>query len=208
MHGLAGSSKMRSTSLQRIRTEIDAEGHPSLCWEAMGRTESRLIASLLAAVALFWGWVGHSMPVEFWGLLQAKEPGGPDWLGLAITGAGSVFFCLFPIMMAVAAYRIAFLPQPERLTLRPGKLVYQAGSAGLLTAGRGSGGLPVWRVLLGTAKYEVAMEDFGGAFLSTFKGLQSVVLQAGSRQVRIGQWLQGTEQEQLVRTLADWKQVR
>jgi hypothetical protein len=164
------------------------------------------MASLLAAVALIFAWVGHSFPVEFWELLQAKEPGGPDWLDLAITGVGSVFFCYFPIMMVVAAYRIAFRPQPERLTLKPGKLVYQAGSAGLLTAGRGNGGLPLWRVLLGNAKYEVAMEDFSGAFLSTFKRIQFVVLQAGPRQVRIGQWLQGTEQEQLVRTLTDWKQ--
>ena len=52
------------------------------------------------------------------------------------------------------------------------------------------------------------MEDFGGAFLSTFKRFQFVVLQAGSRQVRIGRWLQGTEQEQLVKTLTDWKQMR
>jgi len=172
----------------------------------MGRTESRLMASLLAAVALIWAWVGRSFPVEFWGLLQAKEPGGPDWLGLAITGAGSVFFCFFPIMAVGAASRIAFRPQPERLTLKPGKLVYQAGSAGLITAGRGRGGLPLWRVLLGRTKHEVAMEDFSGAFLSTFKGLQFVVLQAGPRQVWIGRWLQGTEQEQLVRTLTDWKQ--
>jgi hypothetical protein len=126
-------------------------------------------------------------------------------LGLAITGAGSVFFCFFPIL-AVVAYRIAFGPQPERLTLRPGKLVYQAGSVGLLTAGRGSGGLPIWRVLLGKTKYEVGLEDFSGAFLGTFKRLQFVVLQAGPSQVRIGQWLRGTEQEQLVRTLTDWKQ--
>ncbi len=179
-----------------------------MCWEAMGRTESRLMASLLAVVALIWAWVGHSFPVEFWGLLQAKEPAGPDWLGLAITGAGSVFFCILPIMAAVAAYCIAFRPQPERLTLKPGRLVYEAGSAGLLTAGRVSGGLPLWRALLGKAKYEMAMEDFSGAFLSTFRGLQFVVLQAGPRQVRIGQWLRGTEQEQLVRTLTDWKQMR
>jgi hypothetical protein len=199
---------MRSPSLQRIRSEIDAEGHPSLSWEVMGRMESRLIASLLVAVALIWAWVGHSMPVEFWGLLQAKEPGGPDWLGLAITGAGSVFFCFFPIAAVVAAFRIAFRPQPERLTLKPGKLVCDAGSAGLLTAGRERGGMPLWRVLLGKANYEVAMEDFSGAFLGTFKGLQFVVLQAGPRQVWIGRWLQGTEQEQLVRTLTDWKRMR
>jgi hypothetical protein len=166
------------------------------------------MASLLAAVALIWAWVGHSMPVEFWGLLQAKEPGGPDWLGLAITGAGSVFFCFFPIMLVVAAFRIAFRPQPERLTLKPDKLVYEAGSAGLLTAGQGRGGMPLWRVLLGKTKHEVAMEDFNGAFLSTFKRLQFVVLQAGSRQVWIGRWLQGAEQEELVRTLTDWKRMR
>jgi hypothetical protein len=168
----------------------------------MGKAGSRLVSSLLVLVALIWVWVGHSFPADFWGLLQAKEPGGPDWLGLAITGVGSAFCSSFAIVAAVVAFRLAFRPQPERLTLKPGKLVYEAGSSALMPAG----GLSLWRGLLGRARYEVAMEDFGGASLGTFKGLQFVALQAGPRQLWIGRWLRPSEQEQLARTLTDWKQ--
>ena len=168
----------------------------------MGKVGGRLVASLLVVVAVTWVGVGHSFPADFWGLLQAKEPEGPDWLGLAITGVGSVFFFSLAIVAVVVAFRLAFRPQPERLTLQPDKLVYEAGSSALMPAG----GIRLWRGLLGKARYEVALEDFGGASVGTYKRLQFVALQAGARQLWIGRWLRPSEQRQLVETLTEWKQ--
>lgn len=192
---------MQTPPRQEIRNEFDAQGNPSLSWEAMGKGGSRLVAFLLVVVALIWTWVGHSFPAQFWGLLQAKEPGGPDWLGLAITGGGSAFFGFLAILAIVVACLLTFRPQPERLTLKPGKLVYDAGSSALMPAR----GTALWRGLLGKARYEVAIEDFGGASVGTYKGAQFVALQFGRRQLWIGRWLHLSEQEQLVKTLTDWK---
>lgn len=180
---------------------FDAEGNPSLTWEAMGKAVSRLVSFLLVVVALIWTWVGHSFPLQFWGLLHEKEPAGPDWLGLAITGGGSVFFCSLAILALVVAFLLTFRSQPERLTLKHGKLVYEAGSSALMPAR----GTSLWRGLLGKARYEVALEDFGGASVGTYRNLQFVALQFGSRRLSIGRWLQLSEQEQLVKTLTDWK---
>ena len=187
---------------QEIRSEIDPEGYPSLSWDVMGKVGSRVVASLLVVVALIWISVGHSFPADFWKLLHAKEPGGPDWLGLAITGGGSAFFFSFAAVALLAAFRLAFRPQPERLTLKPGKLVYDAGSSALMPAG----GMRLWRGLLGKTQYEVAIEDFGGAYIGTYKRLQFVALEAGPRCLWIGRWLHLIDQQQLVRTLTDWKQ--
>ena len=182
---------------------FDAQGNPSLSWEVMGKLGSRVVSSLLVVVAVIWISIGHSFPMDFWKLLHESEPGGPDWLGLAITGGGSAFFTLMAILPLVVAFRLVFRPQPERLTLRHGKLVYEAGSSALMPAA----GTSLWRGLLGIARYEVAMEDFGGASVGTRKGIQHVALQFGPRQLWIGRWLRLSDQQQLVKILTDWKSI-
>lgn len=188
----------------RIRREYDSEGRLALSWDVMGPVMSRVMAAMLAGIAVFWAWVGHSMPVELWGLLRAKDPGGPDWLGLAVTGAGSIFFCFFPILVTLVALQIAFRPRPERVILGHGKVVYEPGSAALIPAGRGT--TPLFRSLFRGAKYEVAKENFGGASLDSYNRVQFVALQLGTRRVWIGRFLQAGEQKQLVQTITQWQQ--
>jgi hypothetical protein len=185
----------------RLNNGFDAQGNPSLSWDVMGKLGSRVVSALLLLVALIWISVGHSFPVDFWKLLHENEPSGPDWMGLAITGAGSVFFSLMAILPLVVAFRLVFRSQPERLTLKHGKLVYEAGSSALMPAA----GTSLWRGLLGIARYEVAVEDFGGASVATKKGIQHVALQFGARQIWIGRWLPLSDQQQLVETLTEWK---
>lgn len=144
------------------------------------------------------------MPREFWRLIQAKDPGGPDWLGLAITGAGSVFCSFLSILLLLVAWRIAFRPQPERLALGRRSLVYESGATGLIPAGRGRP--PLWRSLFNMAKYEVAKGEFGGAALDYYNRVQFVALQLGARRVSIGRQLQMKEQEQLVQAITQWQQ--
>ena len=187
----------------RPQTGFDAEGNPSLSWEVMGKLGSRVTSALLVLVAVIWIGAGHSFPMEFWKLLHEKAPGGPDWMGLAITGVGSAFCSLMAILPFVVAFRLLYRPQPERLTLKHGKLVYDAGSSALMP----SAGTSLWRGLLGKAQYEVALEDFGGASVATNKGIQFVALQFGRRQLWIGRWLRLSEQQQLVKTLTDWKSL-
>jgi hypothetical protein len=195
---------MQLPPFQQIHSEIDSEGRLVLIWEVMGPLMSRVTASLLVGIAGLWVWIGHSMPGEFWGLIQAQDPGGPDWLGLAITGAGSVFFGCFSILLLLVAWRIAFRPQPERLVLGSHSLVYEPGSAGLIPAGRGRA--PLWRSLLNIAKYEVAKGEFGGATLDYYNRVQFVTLQLGARRMSIGRQLQMKEQEQLVQAITQWQQ--
>jgi hypothetical protein len=199
---------MGSHGLDRIRNEIDAEGNVSLVWEGIGKVESRLLASLLLVVAAIWPSFCYSLPLDFWKLLQAKDPGGPDWLGLLITGVGGAFTAGFTLMALVAAFLLAFRRQPERLTLKPGKLVYDAGSTALMQGGQGIGGLPLWRALLGRTQVEIPTEAFTGASVNTYRNLGYVALQAGKRRVRVGRWLRPNEQQQLVRILTDWQQNR
>jgi hypothetical protein len=170
----------------------------------MGPLMSRVVASLLVGIAGLWVWIGHSMPREFWGLIQAKDPGGPDWPGLAITGAGGIFCSSFSILLLLVAWRIAFRPQPERLVLGYRSLAYEPGSAGLIPAGRGR--TPLWRSLFNMAKYEVAKGEFGGATLDYYNRVQFVALQLGARRVSIGLLLQMKEQEQLVQAITQWQQ--
>ena len=187
----------------QLNSGFDAQGNPSLSWDVMGKLGARVVSALLVVVALIWISVGHSFPVDFWKLLHEKQPAGPDWMGLAITGAGSAFFSLMAILPLAVAFRLLYRPQPERLTLKHGKLVYDAGSSALMP----SAGTSLWRGLLGIARYEVAMENFGGAFVGTKKGIQHVALQFGPRQIWIGRWLHLSEQQQLVKILTDWKSL-
>ena len=187
----------------QLNSGFDAQGNPSLSWDVMGKLGARVVSALLVVVALIWISVGHSFPMDFWKLLHEKQPAGPDWMGLAITGAGSAFFSLMAILPLAVAFRLLYRPQPERLTLKHGKLVYDAGSSALMP----SAGTSLWRGLLGIARYEVAMENFGGAFVGTKKGIQHVALQFGPRQIWIGRWLHLSEQQQLVKILTDWKSL-
>ncbi len=188
---------------KRPEQGFDAGGNPTLSWEVMGKLGSRLVSSLLVLVTLIWIWVGHSFPMDCWKLLHEKQPAGPDWMGLAITGAGSAFFTLMAVLPLVVAFRLLYRPQQERLTLKHGRLIYDAGSSALMP----SSGTSLWRGLLGRARYEVALEDFGGASVATKKGIQHVALQFGSRQIWIGRWLHLSEQQQLVKILTDWKSL-
>ena len=187
----------------QIRSEIDLEGRQVLSWEVMGPLLSRVVASLLIGIAGLWMWIGHSMPREFRVLLQATDPGGPDWLGLAITGAGSLFCGLFSILLLLVTWRIAFRPEPERLVLGPGSLIYEPGSAGLIPSGYGR--TPLWRSLFHMATYEVTKGEFGGATLDHYNRVQFVALQLGPRRFSIGRQLQTNEQEQLVQAITKWQ---
>ena len=199
---------MQSQPLGPFRNEVDAEGNISLVWEGIGRLESRLIALLLLLAATLWPWLSHSVTLDFWRLLHEKNPGGPDWMGLFLTGAESAFIVAFAIVALLVAYRLVFDHKPERLTRKPGKWVYDAGSTGLMQGGRGTGGLSLWRALVGRTEVEIPMEEFNGASVDSYRRITFVTLNAGKRSVRVGRWLRPNEQQQLVRILTDWQQNR
>jgi hypothetical protein len=191
---------------RRIVIGHDPTGFPTISWEVMNPAKARAMASVLAVVATVLASNGYTFPIDLWRLIRSWSTANPHWLGLALTGVGSVVFLVPAAAVAVIAFRLAFRPRPERFTLEGSRLIYAPGSAlfGLET-GRSSGLPLVWKILRGGARLDISKDDFGGASVGVSKRQVYVRLEVRDRQWRVGHRLDRKEQDWLAEALQEWK---
>jgi hypothetical protein len=185
-----------------ISMRSDFEGHRILSWQAMHPVLARVIAALLLIVASSLWALFYKFPLTLWGLLQEKEP---DWLGMAVMVSGSAFL-IIPTMAAVIAFHMVFRPEPESITLEPGRLVYKPGSA-IMGFDSNMFYRPalLWGIIRGKAQIKIAREDFHIAKVIARDRTEAVELRLKGRLLHIGRWLGRSEQLWLAETLMEWK---